>query len=262
MAAADRRMPNAPDASNPRPVAIVVGASSGIGRALAKELAARGWRLGIAARREDLLRDLAAELPGGADVQRVDVTALDEARAGLEALIARFGRVDLFVQSSGWGEPNPELALTTEVQTVDVNVRGWVNAVNVAVRAFERQGTGHLVGLSSIAGIRGAGLAPAYGASKAFESTYLDALRASFARRLPAVVVTDVVPGWVDTAMAKSPQRFWVAPVDKAARQIADAIERRERRVYVTKRWRLVAWVLRAMPDALWLWLQRRGRRP
>lgn len=249
-----------PGGRDAKPVAIVVGASSGIGRALAKELAARGWRLGLAARREDLLRDLSSELPGGAEVQRVDVTALDEARAALEALIARLGRVDLFVQSSGWGEPNPDLALATEVQTVDVNVRGWVNAVNVAVRTFERQGSGHLVGISSIAGIRGAGVAPAYGASKAFESTYLDALRASFARRLPRVTVTDVVPGWVDTAMAKSPQRFWVAPVDKAARQIADAIGRRERRAYVTKRWRLVAWVLRAMPDGMWLWLQ--GRPP
>ncbi len=254
-------MPNAPDARDPRPVAVVVGASSGIGRALAKELAERGWRLGIAARREELLRELAAQLPGGAEVQRVDVTALDEARAGLEALIARLGRVDLWVQSSGWGEPNPDLTLATEVQTVDVNVRGWVNAVNVAVRAFERQGSGHLVGISSIAGIRGAGVAPAYGASKAFESTYFDALRSSFARRLPRVVVTDVLPGWVDTAMAKSPQRFWVAPVDKAARQIADAITRRERRAYVTKRWRLVAWVLRALPDALWRWLQARPRR-
>lgn len=244
-----------------RGVAIVVGASSGIGHALAKELAARGWRLGIAARREPLLRELAAGIPGGAPIACVDVTSIEQARERLEELIARLGgRVDLWVQSSGWGEPNPTLAADIELGTVDVNVRGWVNCVNVAVRAFERQGSGQLVGLSSIAGIRGAGVAPAYGASKAFESTYLEALRASLARRLPAVVITDVLPGWVDTAMAKSPERFWVAPVDKAARQIADAIERRERRAYVTRRWRFVAWVLRLLPDWAWLALQRRPR--
>lgn len=147
------------------------------------------------------------------------------------------------------------------MQTVAVNVVGFTRAVNVAARTFMRQGHGHVVGISSIAGIRGSGIAPAYGASKAYMSTYLEALRGALSRTAPTVHVTDVLPGFVDTAMAKSPARFWVAPVDKAARQIADAIARHERRAIVTKRWRLVAWVLRMLPDRAWLALQGRARR-
>lgn len=244
----------------PASTALIVGASSGIGAALARELGARGWRVAIAARRESLLRELAATLPHDPVVEVLDVTAPDAA-SQVEALIARLGSLDLFVYCSGWGEPNAALAAATELRTVAVNVTGFTAITNVAVQRFVRQGRGHVVGISSVAGIRGAGIAPAYGASKAYMSTYLEALRGALAQAAPAVHVTDVQPGFVDTAMAKSPSRFWVAPVDKAARQIADAIEHRECRAYVTKRWRLVAWVLRVMPDGMWLALQRRAPR-
>lgn len=243
-----------------RRTALIVGASSGIGAALARELAARGWRVALASRREALLRDVAASLPHDPVVEVLDVTAPDAA-ARVESLIARLGRLDLFVYNSGWGEPNAALAPETELRTVAVNVTGFTALTNVVARTFVRQGHGHLVGISSIAGIRGAGIAPAYGASKAYMSTYLEALRGALSQTAPAVFVTDVQPGFVDTAMAKSPARFWVAPVEKAARQIADAIEHREHRAYVTKRWRWVAWVLRAMPDWAWLALQRRAPR-
>ena len=121
------------------------------------------------------------------------------------------------------------------------------------IRFFERQGQGHLVAITSAGGLRGSGAAPAYNATKAFQMNYLEGLRQRLAgKRLP-VAVTDVRPGFVDTAMAKGEGLFWVAPVEKACRQIVRAIGRRKRVAYVTRRWRIAAWIYRHLPDFLFL---------
>jgi short-subunit dehydrogenase len=117
------------------------------------------------------------------------------------------------------------------------------------MRHFEERGRGHLVSISSIAALRGWGGAPAYGASKAFMSTYMDALRHRAARRGLPIATTDVQPGFVDTAMSReSERRFWVATPDEVARQILEAVRRRRKRVVVTRRWVLVAWAYRLLP--------------
>jgi short-subunit dehydrogenase len=122
----------------------------------------------------------------------------------------------------------------------------------VAAKYLERRGSGHIVGITSVAGLRGIGAAPAYSASKAFMSTYLQALRYRFRKMKLPVAVTDVRPGFVDTAMGKSTQRFWVASPEIAAHQIVAAIRRRRRHVYVTRRWRLAGWMMRMLPDAIY----------
>jgi short-subunit dehydrogenase len=231
--------------------AIIVGASSGIGRHLAKLLGSEGYALGLVARREELLRQLAAELPGRTLIEVVDVADLGLAAQRLSALFEALGRVDLFVFCAGVGYVNPALDCQPELDTGAVNVQGFVNAVNVAVKAFARRGSGHIVGISSIAALRGGSSAPAYGASKAFMSNYLEALSFRFSKLKLPIVVTDVQPGFVDTEMAKADVKFWVATPATAARQIYDAIRARKRHVYVTRRWRLVAWALKLMPARL-----------
>ena len=124
--------------------------------------------------------------------------------------------------------------------------------VNVAVAHLEARGAGHLVGISSLAALRGVGGAPAYAASKAFVSNYLQGVRYRFRKLKLPIVVTDVQPGFVDTAMAKADNLFWVASPQKAARQILAAIRGRKAHVYVTKRWRLIAWLMRLLPDAVY----------
>ena len=114
---------------------------------------------------------------------------------------------------------------------------------------FVQRGRGHLVGISSIAAIRGHGEAPSYGASKAFVSSYLRALRHKCAKQRLPVYVTEIQPGFVATAMAKGDGLFWVAPVDVAAHQIVTAIESRRTHAYVTKRWRVVAAIMRFLPE-------------
>ena len=229
--------------------AIVVGASSGIGRALALRLARAGYAVGLAARRLPLLEELQREIGPHALVRRMDVADVASAPAVLEELIAALEGVDLIVLNAGTGHPNPELSWELEDETIAVNVRGFAALAGAAYRYFVRRGAGHLVSISSLAALRGSGAAPAYNASKAFVSTYMDGLRHKLARRRSPVATTDVQPGYVRTAMAQGAHVFWAAPPEKAAEQIWQAIRRRKRRVVVTRRWRPIAWLIRLVPD-------------
>lgn len=231
---------------------VIIGASSGIGLEIAKLLSAKGYTLGLVARRESLLHELASVLPTPSVVDAFDVSDLDHAAERLTAMIQRLGTVDLFVYCAGVGFVNPRLDVSRELETIAVNVSGFVNAVNVAVKAFEQQGHGHLVGISSLAAFRGGAAAPAYGASKAFMSNYLEALHCRKSARSGSLLVTDVLPGFVDTRMADADAKFWTASPQKAARQIVHAITMKRRIVYVTKRWRVIGWAMKLIP--VWIW--------
>ena len=102
--------------------------------------------------------------------------------------------------------------------------------------------------ISSIAGLRGSGIAPSYNASKAYQINYLEGFRQKAAKAKLQIAVTDVRPGFVDTDMAKGDGKFWVAPPQRAAKQIFSAIIGKKDRVYITKRWRLIAIILKILP--------------
>ena len=236
------------------PGAIVVGASSGIGAALARRLAKHGYRVGLAARRGDLLEQLRAQLPNAAVAKIIDISQPEQAMPALRELAAEVGDVELYIVCSGVGFLNPSLEWSQERSTIEVNVLGFAAMVNAAIHLLEARGSGHLVGISSVAALRGGRAAPAYNASKAFVSNYLEGIRQRCHRKGLPIAVTDIQPGFVDTAMAQSPQLFWVASSEQAAEQIFAAIRARRRHAYVTRRWRLVAWLLRGLPAA---WYQR-----
>ena len=232
--------------------AVIIGASSGIGKELAKILALNGYVVGLAGRRLKLLSDLQSELSSPSYIKSLDVSKPTDAMTILRELIVEMNGVDLFVISAGTGFVNPDLNWQREKETIDVNVSGFVAVANVAAEHLQTRGSGHIVGISSLAALRGSGESPAYNASKAFVSNYLEGLRHRFNKRKLPIVVTDVQPGFVDTAMAKGDGLFWVASPSKAAQQIFEAILKRKKHVYVTKRWRVVAWLLKVMPD--WLY--------
>lgn len=232
--------------------AIVVGASSGIGRELAIVLAEAGWSVGLMARRQEELEETARRMAAPGIVTVADLADVESAQARFAELVARLGGVELVVLSSGVGFLNPDLSWPEEQQTIAVNVTGCAALAGAAFREFERAGRGHLVGISSIAAIRGGAAAPAYGASKAFLSNYLEALRCRAIKKGLPIAVTDIQPGFVDTAMAKGEGKFWVASPQVAARQIYGAILRQRRHAYVTRRWRLIAWLLRWLPESLY----------
>ncbi len=228
--------------------AIIIGATSGIGRELAIILAQHGYTLGLTGRREPLLAELRQTLPTQVFTQPMNVADCRQAMDLLQQLITQLGGVDLVVISAGTGFMNPELSWLEEQTTIDVNVTGFAAMANVAFRHFVAAGCGHLVGISSIAALRGSRQAPAYSASKAFVSNYLEGLRCRAAKARLPITVTDIQPGFVDTRMAQGEGLFWVASPQEAARQIYQVILRRAPHAYITRRWRLVAWLLRLLP--------------
>lgn len=233
--------------------AIIVGASSGIGRELARIMSEDGWGVGLAARRTELLEEIKGELPGEAWLKTLDLVEPEEAMTRLEELIEEMGGVDLIVINSGVGYHNRKLKWIHEINTIDVNVVGFSAMINVAYRYFEGRGSGHIVGVSSIAALRGGRLVPAYSASKAFMSNYMEGLRVRATHAGLSIAVTDVRPGFVDTPMTRGQKgMFWVAPVDKATRQIYRAICKRRKKVYVTRRYNIAAWLFACLPD--WLY--------
>ena len=231
--------------------AIVIGATSGIGRAVAVQLAAAGYRVGIAGRREELLQELARTMP-----DRYETEVLDVEDAGacerLEKLAERLGSPELILFCAGTGELNDALDYRLEEATNWVNVSGFTRVMDWAYRYFEQRGGGCLAAITSVMGLRGSRTAPSYAASKAYQINYLEGLRQkAFHQKLPIRIV-DLRPGSVRTAMMKGEGHFWIASAEQAARCICKAIEARRTVQYVTPRWRIVGLLLRWMPK--WLY--------
>jgi len=229
--------------------AIIIGASSGMGRELAKVLVSHYYVVGITGRRTNLLQELQAELPNKCHMRTMDVADTSTAIETFNSLLAEMGGVDLVVISAGTGHGTADLQWPNEKDTIDTNVSGFTAIADTAFNYFIKQGHGHLVGISSIAAIRGGRYAPAYSASKAFVCNYLEGLRHMAMKTKLPIYVTDIQPGFVDTRMAQGDRIFWRASTDKATQQIYRAIERKKPHAYVTRRWRLIAWVLKLMPN-------------
>ena len=226
---------------------IIIGATSGIGRELAKLYVQNKDVVGATGRRKELLDTLEQEFPGKIFTECFDVTG-NENIQHLRSLIDQLGGMDVFIYNSGYGEPTKSLDWETDRQTTLINVNGFVETVNFAFNYFAKQGHGQIAGISSIASIRGNSWAPAYSASKAYMSTYLEGLHMKAAKMKLDVSITDIQPGFVKTKMAKGYGQFWVAPVEKAVKQIFKAINNKRRRAYITKRWWFIAKLMKWLP--------------
>lgn len=240
------------NASQSRQKVIIIGASSGMGRELAKIMAQNGYIVGIAAPQPELLASLAHEIPVKTYSGVIDVRD-DNAHNQLNTLIDQMGGIDIVVLCAGIGDQNPQLDFSIDKKTIDVDVIGFCAMVTTSMHHFFAQNHGHLAVITSIAGIRGNDAAPAYNASKAFESNYLQGLRKKIAHENAAIYVTDIKPGFVDTVMANTYKKpFWMISAHKAAEYIFKGVEKKKKIVYVSPRWRLVAWALNIAPD--WLY--------
>jgi short-subunit dehydrogenase len=232
--------------------AVIIGASSGIGRSLAKILSQNGYTVGITARRIELLKELQNELASPTFVRQMDLTKPEEAIDILKGLIREMNGMDIIVINSGVGYTNPRLEWKLEKATIDVNVSGFTAMACAAYEHFRNQKHGHIVGISSIAALTGSSLVPAYNASKAFVSNFLLGIRKNVMRKKLNITVTDIKPGFVDTPMTEENQgMFWVASSGKAAEQIYHAIKYRKQHAYITRRWRLIGWLFKIIPDKI-----------
>lgn len=233
---------------------VIIGASSGIGRELAKNFSEHGYIVGLASRRLDLLNELKNSLPNKAYVKQLDLNTPELAIEKLKELLNEMGDVDTIVINSGVGFDNPVLEWCKERPSIDINILGFTAMAVTATDYFIKKGSGHIVGISSVAGIRPFRLCPAYGASKAFISFYLAGLRHKFTQQgFKNIYVTDIRPGFVYTDMTKNNGKmFWVSTVEKAGKQIFNAIVKKKKTVYITKRWNLVAMLMRIIPDFIY----------
>jgi short-subunit dehydrogenase len=228
------------------PVAIVTGASSGIGEALAVELHRRGWKVGLVARREAQLAALTQSLGEGAAHASADVTDASQTRTAMAQLEQTLGPCDLVVANAGLGINNPAWRLDVDAlfQVHRVNFDGAVHTATAVLPGMMERSSGHLAVVSSVAGYRGLPRAGPYSASKAAVSTLFESWRVVLKRN--GIAVTCIHPGFIETPMTaqnKHPMPFMMK-ADRAARIIADGLEKR--RSDITFPWQM-RWLMRCV---------------
>jgi len=239
--------------------AIVVGASAGMGREIAKLLADDGYTVGLAARRISRLQALQEEIPSTTYIKQMDVAKTEEATQELEAMIEEMGGLDLLVIAiTGFHDVDfSDRSWDADKPLFDVDILGFYALARTALNFFEEQGHGHLVGFSSVDGLRGIAGCPSYSAAKAFCSRYMEAERNRYIQKDIPIAITDIIPGWINSYedpdfKKKHPEAYWIDSLDDACRDIFQAIKDRAKVAYITKRWEQVASVIATMPDDLY----------
>ncbi len=240
--------------------AIIIGATSGIGQAVMLELTRRGWEVGIACRRQEQLIELQRTNLNVIATQRIDITHPDAADQ-LHTLIGKMGGdIDLYFHSSGIGYQNPSLDIEKELRTVETNALGFTRMVTAAYHYFlqhpERQG--HIAVISSIAGTRPLGAAPAYSATKRYINHYMDCLRQLLhIQGVRHLCLTDIRPGFVRTPLLTDGGNYPMQlDVNQVAKEIVDGLERRKSVITVDWKYRLLVFFWRLIPRFIWLRLK------
>ena len=232
---------------------IIIGATSGIGREVAKLYIAQGWHVGVDGRRAEELETLRKEAPEQVSTQVLDVT-LEDAPCRLQSLIDKVGGMDLFLLSSGIGKQNPTLTPDIELKTAATNVEGFIRLTTAAYHYFEKQGYGHIAAISSIAGVKGLGIAPAYSATKRFQNTYLDALDQLSRMNGLNIRFTDIRPGFVATPLLKDDNYPLLMKAPQVATSIVKAISKKKRIVVIDWRYRILVFFWKLIPH--WIWVR------
>lgn len=243
----------------PQGRAIVIGASSGLGAALTKELAQRGYVVAALARRQEELEVLCEQInnkrrkdiPHGRALPIVhDATDYEAVPTLFQELVQEMGGLDLIIYNAGVMPPvgPDEYDFAKDAQMVTVNLLGAMAWLNEAAVRFQQAGAGRIVGISSVAGDRGRRNNPGYQTSKGGLTVYLESLRNRLSTH--GVNVTTIKPGFIDTHMLdNAPKTFWVISPEKAAKIIVTAAEKNKQTVYVPARWGLVMLIIRHIPS-------------
>lgn len=231
---------------------VIIGASSGMGLEVAKLFLDRGCRVGVAARREDRLEALKQLAPDRVVTAALDVTA-DDADQRLRDLIEELGGMDLFFYSSGIGKQNRTLTPDIELNTINTNAMGFARMIGEAYRYFAEQGKGHIAAITSIAGTKGLGPAPAYSATKALQNVYLQSLEQQAHARGLKIQFTDIRPGFVNTDLLKGDFRYpMMLKPEKVARRMVSAILNKRHVVVIDWKYAILTALWRRLPRVLW----------
>lgn len=230
---------------------VIIGGTTGIGREMAEQYIQKGYAVGISGRTQAALESFRTMFPGTKTaVACFDVQDTNR-REYLAQMIESLGGMDVFVYCAGGGTPTDDLNEEIELTTYHTNATGFIDLTMYAFNYFaSSKQAGHIVGISSVAAVRGLHAAPAYNATKAFMSNYLEGLWFKAKKMQLPIEVTDIKPGFVATKMAQG-NVFWVVTVQKAARLIIAAIERKKKTAFISRRWQLIAWILAIMPSGI-----------
>lgn len=232
--------------------AVVMGATSGMGRLVAFGLLGRGWTIGIAGRRTDELLALQQTAPERVYVRTIDVTH-DDAPQLLRQLIDEMGGMDLYFHSSGFGRQNTELDSAIENSTVMTNAFGFTQMVDAAFQYFRQtRRRGRIAVISSIAGTKGLGAAPAYSATKRFQWTYIEALAQLARMEELDIRFTDLRPGFVRTDFIAGKNYPMQLTPGSVVGHILSDIEKGRRVRTIDWRYRMLCFFWRLLPQ--WAW--------
>ena len=238
---------------------IVVGATSGIGRAVVEKLAKEGVRVGIAGRREERLAELQQHFGKELISYRVMDVTEESATVALDELIAEVGAPDALLYASGIGKQNPTLDEAMELRTVETNCAGMVRIVDHFINyvkrepAYNKKHKAHIAVITSVAGTMGMGPAPAYSATKSMQSAYLVAL-AQHARmqKLP-ITVGDIRPAFVATEILNPEKRYpMIMSAERAAKFVTRSLRRHKRITIFDWRYKLLVGFWRMIPRCIW----------
>ena len=234
---------------------VIMGATSGIGMAVAERLLRDGMQIGVAGRRSELLRKLQERYPGRVVYSRIDVTE-ENATAHLHDLIRRLGGMDVYFHVTGIGYDNDELDPGLEIATMQTNVVGFTRMVDAAFRYFRDScnGVGQIAAVTSVAGTNGLGHLASYSASKKFQQTYLRALNQLATIQHLHIRFTDIRPGWIRTPLLHGGRSYpMLMQLPYAVPRIVRALKRKARVSVVDWRWNLLVGLWRMIPNALWV---------
>ena len=243
--------------SNPQKRAIIIGATSGIGLELVKVLTAQGWQVGIAGRRQALLQQIQSKNLDVVATECIDITQEDAPRR-LLTLIGKTGGMDLYFHSAGIGYQNPSLDIDKEMATVATNVVGFTQLVDTAFHYFMEhpEQEAHLAVISSIAGTRGLGAAPAYSSTKRYINHYMECLsQLCHIRGIRHLHLHDIRPGFVRTPLLADGHHYPLQlDPHHVALSIAKGIHHNRSIITIDWRYRLLVSIWRLIPR--WLWVR------
>lgn len=230
--------------------AIIIGGTSGIGYGLANVLLANNYKVAITGVQQNIIDDLLANEQEYLKVSYLDCKKKNTSLA-INELIEWLGGLDLLVFSAGIGNLNKDLGYQVENEANLLNVLGFTEISDWCYRYFLKQGFGHYVAISSLSGIFGSRVAPAYHAAKAYQISYLEGLKQKANKSGKPIYITDVRPGFVDTPITEGKKTFWSASAEKAGKQIYNLICRKKSVGYVSRRWRIIACLIKTIPRCI-----------
>lgn len=232
---------------------VIVGASSGIGKEVARIFINAGWRVGIAARNLSSLLDLSLIAPDRVECMQIDITSSDATEKASQ-LVSKLGGMNLYFHVSGIGTQNINLELDKELQTCRTNVEGFARMVCWAFDYFKRVGEGHIAVVSSIAGTKGLGVAPSYSATKQFQNTYMESLEQLARIQKIKIRFTDIRPGFVKTPLLNDGNNYpLLMPVEYAAKKIYNSLIKKRRISIIDWRYSIIVFFWRLIPKFLWV---------